>query len=139
MTKQVITIQESATVAEAIFLMKKNDLRSLFVELHRDTDSYGMVTEIDIMDKVIVQGYDSQAMYVDEIMTKPCIVVKPEWDVEYVAQLFAQTRTQRAPVIKNGLLGVISVSDILRKSDLIEKLKTNDEHSCEENPSAPEA
>lgn len=139
MTKQVITIRGSATVAEAVAIMKDKGLRALVVEPRSETDPYGMVTETDIVYKVAAHGHDPKAMYVYEIMTKPCVVVNPELGVEYVARLFAQTRIRRAPVIKNGLLGIISVSDILRKSDFVEKPKTNFERYCEENPSAPEA
>ena len=56
-------------------------------------------------------------------MTKPCIVVTPELGVEYVARLFANTKIRRAPVVQGRLLGVISISDILRKSDFVEKPK----------------
>lgn len=139
MTKQVITIRGSATVAEAVTLMKDKGLRALVVEPRSETDPYGMVTETDIIYKVAAHGHDPKIMHVYEIMTKPCVVVNPELGVEYVARLFAQTKIRRAPVIKNGLLGIISVSDILRKSDFVEKPKTNFERYCEENPSAPEA
>jgi CBS domain-containing protein len=57
-------------------------------------------------------------MKTEEIMTKPCVVVNPEMGVEYVARLFAQTRIRRAPVIKGGLLGIISVSDFPHSNSL---------------------
>ncbi|NJR45357.1 MAG: response regulator [Hyellaceae cyanobacterium CSU_1_1] len=69
----------------------------------------------------------------------PCITVAPELGVEYVARLFANSRLRRAPVVKDTLLGIISVSDLLNKSDFVEKPKSNFELYCEENPSAPEA
>ena len=98
-----------------------------------------MVSETDVIYKVAAHGHDPKAMRVYEIMTKPCVVVNPELGVEYVARLFSQTRIRRAPVIKGGLLGVISISDILKKSDFVEKPKSNFELYCEENPSALEA
>ncbi|MEL7508359.1 MAG: CP12 domain-containing protein, partial [Cyanobacteria bacterium J06554_1] len=55
--------------------------------------------------------------------TKPCIVVSPDLGVEYVARLFANTKIRRAPVVQGRLLGVISISDILLKSDFVEKPK----------------
>lgn len=139
MTKEVITIRGSATVAEAVGLMKEKGLRALVVEPRSETDPYGIVTETDIVYKVAAFGHDPKQMRVYEIMTKPCVVVNPELGAEYVARLFAQTRIRRAPVIKGKLLGIISVSDILRKSDFVEKPKTNFELYCEENPIAPEA
>lgn len=139
MTKEVITIRGSATIAEAVALMKEKGLRALVVEPRNETDPYGMVTETDIVYKVVAYGRDPKQMRVYEVMTKPCVVVNPELGVEYVARLFAQTRIRRAPVIKGGLLGILSVSDIIRKSDFVEKPKSNFDLYCEENPSSPEA
>ena len=123
MTREVVTIEGSATVAAAVGLMKDKGLRALIVEPRNENDPYGMVTETDIVYKVAAYGHDPKKMRVYEIMTKPCIVVNPELGVEYVARLFANTRLRRAPVIKEKLLGIISVSDILKKGDFIEKPK----------------
>ncbi|MEO1592208.1 MAG: CBS domain-containing protein [Cyanobacteria bacterium J06632_22] len=139
MTTDVVTISGSATVAEAVQLMKDKGLRALIVERRTEDDPYGMVTETDIIYKVAAFGHDPKAMRVYEIMTKPCIVVPPELGVEYVARLFAQTRIRRAPVVQGRLLGVISISDILRKSDFVEKPKSNFDIYLEENPDALEA
>jgi CBS domain-containing protein len=140
MTRQVVTIRGSATVADAVALMKEKGLRALIVEPRIETDPYGTVTETDIVYKVAAFGHDPKKMRVFEIMTKPCIVVNPELGAEYVARLFAQTRIRRAPVIQAGkLLGVVSITDILRKSDFVEKPKSNFELYCEDFPDAPEA
>ena len=124
MTEDVVTIRGSATVAEAVKLMKLKGLRALIVDRRSESDAYGMVTETDIVYKVAAFGKDPKKMRVYEIMTKPCIAVNPDLGVEYVARLFANTRLRRAPVIKGELLGIISVSDILTKSDFVEQPKT---------------
>ncbi|MDB9527689.1 CBS domain-containing protein [Oscillatoria sp. CS-180] len=123
MTKEVITVRGSDTVAAAVQLMKDKSLRALIVEPRYENDPYGMVTETDIIYKVAAFGHDPKQMRVYEIMTKPCVVVNPDLGVEYVARLFAQTRIRRAPVIQGGLLGVVSISDILNKSDFVERPK----------------
>ncbi len=123
MTTDVITISGSATVAEAVELMKEKGLRALIVERRSEEDPYGMVTETDIVYKVAAYGHNPKTMRVFEIMSKPCIVVPPDLGVEYVARLFANTKIRRAPVVQGRLLGVISVSDILCKSDFVEKPK----------------
>jgi CBS domain-containing protein len=139
MTKGVVTISGSATVADAVKLMKERSLRALIVEPRSDSDPYGMVTETDIVYKVTAFGHDAKQMQVYQIMTKPCIVVNPELGVEYAARLFAQTKIRRAPVIKDGLIGIVSITDILRKSDFVEKPKSNFEAYNEQNPNAPSA
>jgi CBS domain-containing protein len=123
MTQDVVSIRGSATVAEAVKLMKEKGLRALVVSRRHDEDAYGIVTETDIVYKVAAFGHDPKQMRVYEIMTKPCIVVNPDLGVEYVARLFANSGIRRAPVIKGDLLGIISVSDILTKSDFVEKPK----------------
>ena len=139
MTTDVVTISGSATVAEAGKMMKEKGLRALIVEPRSDRDPYGIITETDIVYKVAAYGNDPKKMRVFEIMTKPCITVQPELGVEYVARLFASTRTRRAPVVKDGLQGIISISDLMYKSDFVERPKSDFELYCEENPSAPEA
>jgi CBS domain-containing protein len=121
MTKDVAMIRGSATVKEAIDLMKARDWRALIVDRRHDQDAYGIVTESDIVYKVVAYGKDTNKVRVYEIMTKPCIVVNPELGLEYVARLFANYRLHRAPVISGELIGIISLTDILAGSSALEK------------------
>ena len=123
MTDDVATIRGSATVAEAVKLMKFKNLRALIVTLRNSQDAYGIVTHTDVVNKVVAYGKDASSMRVYEIMTKPCIVVNPDLGVEYVARLFALTGVRIAPVIKDELLGIISESDILYQGDFLENPK----------------
>jgi signal-transduction protein with cAMP-binding, CBS, and nucleotidyltransferase domain len=70
--------------------------------------------------KVVAFGKDPKTVKVYEIMTKPCIVVNPDLAVEYVARLLAQCGIDRAPIIQGELLGIVSLNDILHRSDFIE-------------------
>ncbi|MGF1480761.1 MAG: CBS domain-containing protein [Cyanophyceae cyanobacterium] len=121
MSKKVITIRSFATVAEAVNLMRNNGLRSLIVNRLNENDSYGIVTETDIIYKVAAFGKDPHQVRVCDIMTKPCIVVNPDLNIESVARLFANTGIRRAPIIQGTLLGVISVTDILLRSNFVEQ------------------
>lgn len=122
MTTNVVTIRGSATVANAVHLMKEKSLRALIVERRHEQDAYGIITETDIVYNVAAFGKDPKKVRVYEIMTKPCIAIAPDLGVEYVARLFANTGMRRAPVIEAGkLLGIISVTDILTKSQFADK------------------
>jgi len=68
----------------------------------------------------VAYGKDPKTVKVYEIMTKPCLVVNPDLGVEYVARLFAHFGIDRAPVIQSELLGIVSDTDILLKSDFVE-------------------
>lgn len=124
MTKDVATIRSSATVAEAVRLMRARDWKALVVDRRHEQDAYGMITENDIVYKVIAYGKDPFKVRVYEVMTKPCIVVNPDLGLEYIARLFANYNIHRAPVIQNELLGIISLADLLANSHFLEQPRT---------------
>ncbi len=121
MTSEVVTIRNSATVAEAAKLMQQRDIQALIVQPSDPFDAYGIVAISDIVGKVIAFSRNPQKMRVYEIMTKPCIVLNPDLRVEYAARLLTQFNLHSAPVIQGQLLGIVSVSDILMRSSAIEK------------------
>ena len=118
MTTKVFTINSLATVAEAIAEIQDNRVRSLIVEPSSDEEAYGIITESDIVYQVTAREKDPEEVLVYQVMTKPCIVVNPDLSLENVARLFAETGIQRAPVIKEQLLGMISVTDLIMKLEV---------------------
>ncbi len=124
MTTNVCTINSLATVTEAIALMQDKKVRSLIVE-PSDDDAYGIVTETDIIYKVASKDRDPDSVMVYQIMTKPCIVVNPDLDLKNVARLFAETGISRAPVIQKELLGMISMTDLIMKSRILQKTSSD--------------
>jgi CBS domain-containing protein len=119
MTKDVATIQASATVAEAVELMNTRGWRSLIVERQNDQDAYGIISETDIAYKVIAKNKNPYQVTVSAVMTKPCITVNPDLSIVHVAQLFAAEGLARAPVIQGELLGIISITDLVTKGDFM--------------------
>ncbi len=121
MSQTVIIIRAVATVADAVKLMRDHSLTCLIVERWDESDSYGIVSQTDIIYKVAAKGLDPEQVRVGEIMTKPCIVVNPDLNIQAVAQLFAHTGIRHAPIIKDQLLGVISLRDLLLRSNFVEQ------------------
>ncbi len=118
MTTKVIKIHSLATVAEAIAKIQDQRVRCLIVEPSGNEEAYGIVTETDIVYQITAKEKDPEEILVYQIMTKPCIVVNPDLSLENVARLFAETGIQRAPVIKEKLLGMISVTDLIMKLEV---------------------
>ena len=121
MSTKVITIRAFATVANAVKLMREHNLNSLIVDRLDESDSYGIVTKTDIIYKVAAKGLDPKEVRICDIMTKPCIVVNPDLSTKSVAQLFANTGIRRAPIIRDKLMGIISTTDLLLKSNFVEQ------------------
>lgn len=151
MTTDVVTIRNSATIAAAARLMSQRGVQALIVERSHDLDAYGVITVADIVGKVIAFGRDARWMRVYELMTKPCIVLNPDLGVEYAARLLTQAHLHSAPVIQSELLGIVSITDILERSNAIEQpqevlladqirdLSEKARHVCRENGPASRA
>ncbi|WP_036477927.1 CBS domain-containing protein [Myxosarcina sp. GI1] len=117
MSTNVISIDGLATIAEAARVMQRYRLRALIVDRASDKDAYGIVTATDIS-RAIANSQHPELTYVCEVMTKPCIVVNPDLAVEHIVKLFSRAKIRVAPVIKDKLLGIVSLTDILSKTNL---------------------
>lgn len=119
MTTTVLTIRSSAKVQQAIALMQEKQVRSLIVERETASGAYGIVTERDIVYKVTAVGKDPVLVVVGEIMQRPCAVVSPHMSLPDVAKDMRDKGVQRMPVVEdNAMVGVVSITDIVMKSDV---------------------
>lgn len=119
MTRPVVVIRSSATVANAIWMMRAKRVRSLVVEKLSPEASYGMLTEKDIVYNVIAPAHNPGFVRVSDVMRYPCIYLAPDISVRAAAQRLSDAGVHRAPVIQDGaLLGIVSVTDILEKGSL---------------------
>lgn len=126
MSREVITIRGIEPVIKAIQVMQQHGVRSLIVDRRHPADAYGILTETDIVGKVVAYGKNPRQVRVYEIMTKPCIMVSPDLQVEYVARLLTQHQIRVCPVIDGQLLGLVSMTDILTKVDFSEQSQTQE-------------
>jgi len=114
MTPEVVTISEEASVAEAVELMREEAVRCLVVEPVEEYEPYGIVTQRDICYKVVARDLDPAEVKVAEVMSQPLVLVSPNFRINQVARLMANTGLSRLPVIFNGKLqGIVSVTDVV--------------------------
>ena len=119
MTTDVVTIRSSAKVAQAIALMQSQNVRALIVEKAVKGGAYSMLTERDIVYRLTAQDKDPTHVMVCEIMSAPCIVVKPTLSLTALAKAFLEAEIQRAPVVDEGqLVGIVSIRDIIMNSNV---------------------
>ena len=114
MQTEVATVLAELSVQDAAALMRHQGVRSLVVEKDSDDDAYGLITYADIVTKVLAYGFDPAEIRVDEIMTKPLIVVNASLKVELIARLFTNHGIGHAPVIADHkLVGIVSMTDLV--------------------------
>ncbi|MEM8830700.1 MAG: CBS domain-containing protein [Cyanobacteria bacterium P01_G01_bin.19] len=120
MTTNVVTVDGLANIMQASKLMKQHNIKTLIVDRADQNDAYGIITATDIS-RAIADGKDPMTTYVCEVMTKPCIVINPNLSVENIPKLFAKAKIRIAPVIQDKLLGLVSITDILSKTNYLTK------------------
>lgn len=103
------TIEGSATVSDALKLMKSQKTSVLVVNKRHEFDEYGLVTSGDIARHVLAKDKAPDRVNVYEIMACPVIQVHPDMDIRLCSRLFANYNLVRAPVVEHGIvIGMIS-------------------------------
>ena len=118
MTSKVITIGSLKTILQAAKVMQQYDVKTLIVDRASTEDAYGIITQTDIS-QAIADGNNPAKTRVCQVMTKPCIVVNPNLAVDHIIKLFAQAKIRTAPVIKDKLIGIVSLTDIITKTNCL--------------------
>jgi acetoin utilization protein AcuB len=112
MIKSPITIGPNASVGEAIELMKANSIRHLPV-IGKAKRLIGFLTLADLKQGLIPSMLGDVSL--NDLMIKNPIMVSPDDDIEFAAQLIYNHKIGGMPVVKNGkLVGIVTASDMLR-------------------------
>lgn len=121
MTMEVITIDENASVKEAAETMSQNEISCVIAA--RKGKAIGIITETDLLKRVIVEGKNAKKTKIGEIMSSPLEVVAPDTSLEDALQLMLEKKIKKLAVVeKKHLLGLVSLTDIARCQPAIIKI-----------------
>jgi CBS domain-containing protein len=113
MTKSVKTVQTGSTVREAVQKMNKFDIGSIVVMDNKRP--VGIITERDILRKIVEQGIDPSVVKANDIMSYPLITAEPDQSIEEAARLMAKKGIKKLPVVEDGrLVGIVTSMDIMK-------------------------
>jgi formate/nitrite transporter len=114
MTSGPSTVDPSVTVAEAVLVMKQNGTSSVLVgELG---NAKGIVSEADIVRKVVSLEKDPANVKVEQIMTSPIISVDIKTSVFKIYRTMADHNIRHLLITDGGeQVGFISVKDLIAK------------------------
>lgn len=122
MTPKVIVISFGKTTLDVAKLMKKHSVGSVIVvEDKEGKHAKGIITERDIVFKVLAKDLLSKDTTVEQIMSKPLRVVKPDTTIEDAAKAMKENKIKRLPVVSenNELIGIVSEGDIMKIFPLV--------------------
>jgi len=118
---QFVMMDENSNVADAVKRMNKKNAETILVT-NKEGKLSGIITDSDILDKVVMTGEDSDQIFVKNIMSYPVITISAKATVKDALELMKINAIKRIPVIDNiRILGIItqeSLANVIRTSVL---------------------
>ncbi len=113
MTKMPISVGPNTLILECSKIMLKEDVGSLIIK--EANILRGIVTEKDLVEKIIAKELDPKKTKVKEIMTKDVITIEPTKDIMQAIKIMTEKNIRRLPVVElDKLIGLLTVKDILK-------------------------
>jgi len=121
MVENVVTVKPNDTIKKAAQLMNLHGISSLVV-----VDSgkpVGIITERDMLDRVLNKSMVTTEAAVTDIMSKPVVTACPNMRAGDAAKIMIERGIKKLPVVENGrLVGIVSLTDLLRSEGVIQFL-----------------
>lgn len=117
MTRPVITARADDDVLTAAKRMVSANVGSLIVV--QSDEPIGILTERDLVKKVVSKAEDPRVIKVGEVMNSPLITINPEASIRDAALQMLKSGVKRLPVIAEGkLVGIITDTDLVSGSSV---------------------
>jgi len=124
MTKNPICCQPMDTVAKAAMLMKRENVGSLpVIEIQQLSVLTGIVTDRDLVLRVVSEGMDPNRTTVESVMTRPVVTCRPEDDFQKAVDAMSKHQVRRIPIVDENsrILGIIAQADVATRGNEPEK------------------
>jgi CBS domain-containing protein len=114
MTKAVIAVDLNTKVANCAKLMAKKGVSCTVIT--QSNAPIGIVTERDLVSKVLADAIDPNNVLVRDIMSTPLITVSPNATVPEASAMMAEYRVRRLVVVdrSGAMVGIVTTGDIAR-------------------------
>lgn len=111
MRRAVVTLAPTASAREAAALMTARRIGSVIVS--DGARPLGIVTERDLVGRVLAAGRDPAATLLRDIMSAPLATIEPSAPVDEAAEKMRTLRVKRLVVVLDGQVrGVVTTTDI---------------------------
>lgn len=105
---QFIILDEDTDAATAVKLMHGKKAETIIVT-NKLNEYVGIITDSDILDKIVMRGEDSDQVAIKTIMTSPLITISAKANVRMALELMRLNLIKRIPVTDNiHILGVVT-------------------------------
>lgn len=123
-----IGVTPETSVLDALKIMSEKNIGSVVVV--EDGNYHGIITERDYSRKIILKGKQSSETRVSEIMSTDLPTVQPSDSIDHCMELMTANNIRYMPVFDKGkLAGIISMSDVVKETILMQKETINHLHN----------
>jgi predicted transcriptional regulator len=113
MTQPVLEIDENSTAQESGEAMGKAHVGALLVT--RKEENVGIITERDILSKIIAVKGDLEKTKVKDVMSMPLVTVDKDMDAEDAIRKMIKNKVRRLLITDKGkIVGVFTTSDVTK-------------------------
>jgi CBS domain-containing protein len=124
MTRTVVTATPDMSAAEAGKKMVENRVGNIIIV--KEGGPIGIVTESDMVAKVIARNVKPGSIKLEQLMSKPLITTTSSDDIHDAVLMMAQKKIRRLPVIDSGaLVGIITDTDVIQVSSEVNQILDN--------------
>ena len=124
MTRTVVTATPEMTAAQAGKKMVEKRVGSIIIVT--DDKPVGIVTESDMVAKVIFKNVKPSSIKLEQLMSKPLITTKSSDDVHDAVLMMVQKKIRRLPVLDGDeLVGIITDADVIQVSSEVNQILDN--------------
>jgi len=119
MTANPVFCTPQDSIPDVALLMSREDCGAIPVVVsQQEPHVCGMITDRDIVVRIIAQGLDPAKSIVQQAMSTDLVSIGPDSSIEECVQLMAENQVRRIPVIdRDGLvLGIVAQADLARAS-----------------------
>jgi CBS domain-containing protein len=121
MVEKVVTIEAGANVKQAAELMNLHEIGCIIVLDHEKP--VGILTERDMLKRVICGSRRPGATKVLSLMTKPLVTASPDMRAGDAVKIMFERNIKKLPVVENGrLVGLVTLTDLLRSPGVVDFL-----------------
>jgi CBS domain-containing protein len=114
MDKEFPTIEAEAMVVDVAKILDTQ--KKGYVIVLEKGKPYGIVTEWDIVSKVVAAENDPKKLTVKQIASSPLVTIDPDQDLLKASDLMQRKAVKRIPVVKGGVIyGVVTATNIAQK------------------------
>jgi CBS domain-containing protein len=115
MTDAPVTVDESATIADAARLMRDRDIGDVIVV--SETGITGIVTDRDIIVRAVAEGKDT-ATPVSSVVSRDLQTLRGDDSVAAATTLMREYDVRRVPIVEDGeLIGMVVLGDLAENQD----------------------